>query len=91
MDTLIAAYVYCTAGGHEYLETEKPVSRLNATSKGIKIGNGCWIGAKALILDGIEIGENSIIGAAAVVIEDVPPYTIAAGIPAKVIKSRKNH
>lgn len=52
----------------------------------VKIGDGCWIGERASILSGVEIGEHSIIAAGAVVTKSVPPYSIAAGVPARVIK-----
>jgi acetyltransferase-like isoleucine patch superfamily enzyme len=52
----------------------------------IKIGNDAWIGAGAIILPNVTIGEGAVIGAGAVVIEDVPPYTVVAGVPAKIIR-----
>ena len=51
--------------------------------------DNCWFGAKALIFDRVKIGNNSIIGGAALVNNDIPEYSIAVGIPAKVIKNRK--
>jgi acetyltransferase-like isoleucine patch superfamily enzyme len=54
------------------------------------IGDDVWIGANAVIKQGIKIGRGSVIGAAAVVLEDIPPYSIAAGIPAKIIRPRFN-
>jgi acetyltransferase-like isoleucine patch superfamily enzyme len=47
------------------------------------------VGTRAVILGGVTIGEGSIIAAGAVVKESVPPYSVVAGIPAKVIRSRK--
>lgn len=47
-----------------------------------------WIGFRAIILSGVTIGEGSIVGAGAVVTKDVEPYTIVAGVPAKLIRSR---
>jgi acetyltransferase-like isoleucine patch superfamily enzyme len=59
------------------------------TSKGkVTIGNDVWIGLNALILSGVTIGDGAVIGAHAVVTKDVPPYAIAAGNPAKVVKYR---
>lgn len=53
---------------------------------GVRIGNGVWIGNNCVILQNVSIGEKSIIGAGSVVTKDIPPYCIAAGNPAKVIK-----
>jgi acetyltransferase-like isoleucine patch superfamily enzyme len=56
-------------------------------SKGpISIGDNAWIGDKAVILGGVSIGEGAIIGASSVVTKDIPPYSIAVGNPAKVIR-----
>lgn len=52
------------------------------------IGDDVWIGANAVILPGVKIGSHSIIGAGAVVTKDIPKYSVAVGIPAKVIKRR---
>lgn len=54
----------------------------------ITIGNDVWIGYGALILPGVTIGDGAIIGARAVVAGDIPPYTIAGGVPAKPIRKR---
>ena len=54
----------------------------------VSIGNDVWIGCNSLILGGVSIGNGAIIGAGAVVTKDVPPYSVVAGVPAKVIKYR---
>ena len=54
----------------------------------IVIGNDVWIGYDAVIMSGVTIGDGAIIGTRAVVTHDVPPYTIACGVPAKPIKKR---
>jgi len=50
------------------------------------IEDNCWVGAKTFIREGVTIGENSVIGAGSVVVKDIPPHSIAVGVPAKVIK-----
>ena len=52
----------------------------------IRIGRNAWIGFDACVLPGVTIGEGAIVGARSVVIEDVPPYTLAAGNPARIVR-----
>ncbi len=54
----------------------------------IVIGNDVWIGYEAVIMAGVTIGDGAIIGTRAVVTKDVPPYTIAGGVPARLIRKR---
>lgn len=54
----------------------------------ITIGNDVWIGYEAVLLSGVTIGDGAIIGTRAVVTQDVPPYTIVGGVPAKPIRKR---
>ncbi|MDI5985630.1 acyltransferase [Halomonas sp. M4R5S39] len=71
--------------GHECVDVPfmwQPLQDIAAVS----IGRGCWIAANVVIMPGVHIGEQSIIGANSVVAESIPPYCIAAGAPAKVIK-----
>lgn len=59
-----------------------------AEAKQTIIGNDVFIGANVTVLDGVTIADGAIIGAGAVVVDDIPPYAIAVGVPAKVVKFR---
>lgn len=54
----------------------------------VTIGNDVWIGSGALIMSGVHVGDGAVIGARAVVTRDVPPYAIAVGVPARMVKKR---
>ena len=55
----------------------------------ITVGDNCWFGANVNVMPGVTIGEGCVIGAGSVVTHDIPPYSLAAGVPCKVIKSLK--
>ena len=64
-----------------------PEKRGGMFSKRVKIGSKVWLGARVTICPGVTIGEGAIVAAGAVVTKDVPPRTVVAGVPAKVIKA----
>lgn len=64
-----------------------PYKNQDITCAKVKIGRGCWIGERCIILPGAEIGDKCIIGAGNIVTGMIPPYSITVGIPARVIKS----
>ncbi len=66
-----------------------PNERRALEVKPVIIKKNAWLGAAVIILPGVTVGENSIVAAGAVVNKDVPPNTIVAGVPAKVIKEIK--
>jgi acetyltransferase-like isoleucine patch superfamily enzyme len=57
------------------------------SARPVRIGRNVWVGFDACVLPGVTIGEGSVVGARSVVVEDVPPYTVVAGNPARVIRS----
>lgn len=72
-----------------YVQTSKFKEHLtNDDGFECSVGNDVWIGDNVLILGGRKIGDGAIIGMGSVVLHDVPPYTIVAGVPAKVIRKR---
>lgn len=79
---MIAAGVTVSNGWHDK-STFVPASGQTT------IGPGCWIGINATIVGSVSIGENAIIGAGALVNKDVPPNSIVAGVPAKIIGTRQ--
>jgi acetyltransferase-like isoleucine patch superfamily enzyme len=85
----LGSRVLITDHAHGELSKSKiPYFDRKLISKGpVTIGNNVWIGENACIMPGVTIGEGCIIGANAVVTHDVPPYSLAAGVPSKVIKT----
>ncbi|WP_071190146.1 acyltransferase [Trichormus sp. NMC-1] len=85
---LIAAHTGIYANNHNFTDLTKPIKYQGITRKGIVIEDDCWLGDGVKVLDGVTIGRGSVIGAGAVVTKDIPPFSVAVGIPARVIKSR---
>ncbi|WP_311329314.1 DapH/DapD/GlmU-related protein [Capnocytophaga gingivalis] len=91
-NVLIASKVYISDhnhGSYKGDEQDSPMSipkERKIHSSPIRIEKNVWIGELCCILQGVTIGEGSIIGAMSVVTKDIPPYTIAVGSPAKLIK-----
>ena len=85
-DVSIAHGVTLMTQNHSYEDRNIPIKDQPVISKPIIIEDNVWIGAKATVLYGRRIGKNSVIAAGAVVTKDVPPNTVVAGVPARVIK-----
>ena len=84
----IAAYSYLNGGNHNFERTDIPVLMQERSGKGIMLEDNVWLGANIKILDGVTIGKDTIVGAGAVVIKDLPAFSIAVGVPARVIRKR---
>ncbi|NJM73600.1 MAG: acyltransferase [Scytonema sp. RU_4_4] len=85
---LIAPHSGIFANNHIFADPTRRIGDQGVTRKGIVIKDDCWLGHNVTVLDGVTIGKGSIIGAGSVVSKDIPPYSIAVGAPARVIKSR---
>jgi acetyltransferase-like isoleucine patch superfamily enzyme len=85
---LIAAYCYLVGGDHLYDRIDTPVLEQGRTARGIEVDDHAWLGAHAVVTDGSRVGKDCIIGAGAIVIGQIPDFAIAAGVPAKVLRSR---
>ena len=72
---------------HRYDDRSRPVTEQGFVPRGpVRIGSNCWFGVNCVVTGGIEIGERCVIGSNSVVTKDLPPGTIAAGAPAKVLR-----
>lgn len=85
-DVLFAAFVHVTDHSHEYRKIDLPISRQGVFGKGkVVIKKGSWLAFGCHVLSGVTIGEHSVVAANSVVTKDVPPYSVVAGNPAKII------
>ncbi len=87
-DCLLADSVLVTDFDHRYDDPATPIRKQGIVKSRVRIGADCWIGAKATVLRGSTIGRGSVIGALSVVKGDIPPYSVAVGNPARVVRKR---
>lgn len=88
-NVMIAPHCMIASGNHDFEQTDKPIRFAgNITEGPITIEKNVWIGANTTITDGVTIGHDSVVGANSVVISDVEPFSVVAGVPAKLIKYR---
>jgi acetyltransferase-like isoleucine patch superfamily enzyme len=79
---------FVTDGNHRFDDPEAPVPWQGFTTKGpTRIGDNVWCGANVVITSGVTVGERCVIGSNSVVTSDLPPFSIAAGAPAKVLRT----
>jgi acetyltransferase-like isoleucine patch superfamily enzyme len=85
---MLANGCFVTDADHRFDDFERPVTWQGFTTKGhTRIGDNVWLGAHVVVTSGVTIGERCVIGANSVVTEDVPAFSIAAGVPARVLRS----
>ncbi len=82
---LIAPRVFITDSDHVVGERERTTLSSEFRSAAVIIEHDCWIGVNAVVLKGVRIGHHSIVGANSVVTRDVPPFSIVAGVPGKIV------
>jgi acetyltransferase-like isoleucine patch superfamily enzyme len=83
---LLAPRVQILAVDHLFDDPTRPVIQQGISAKGIVVEDGAWIGAGAIVLDGVQVGVGAVVGAGAVVTRDVPPRTLVAGVPARLVR-----
>ena len=81
--TVISQQVCLSTGSHDFTDPLFPL-----IWKPITIGSGCWIAARAFVLPGVTIGDGTVVGACSLVSKDLPPWSICAGNPCKVLRPR---
>ncbi len=82
-----APLVQLAAVNHVFSDPGRPFIEQGITAQGIVIEDDVWIGAGAVVTDGVRIGRGAVVAAGAVVTHDVPPHTVVAGVPARVVKT----
>lgn len=88
-DCRIASHCSICAHNYNFNEATTVIREQGINFKGITIEDDCWLGSGVRVVDGVTIAKGSVIGTGAVVTKDIPPYSIAVGVPAKVISKRK--
>lgn len=89
-DCLIAEMVSIRDHDHRFERLDLPTREQGDHVAAVTIGDNVWIGAKVTVVKGVRIGHNAVVGANAVVTRDIPANAVAAGIPARVIRTRTN-
>lgn len=87
--TLIAMHCRILSSNHTVPDRNTQIRSQPDILLPTTIGKDVWLGAGATILGGITVGDGCVVGAGAVVTKDLPPYSVAVGIPAKVVRTRQ--
>jgi acetyltransferase-like isoleucine patch superfamily enzyme len=86
--TIIAAHCYLSAANHIFAD-DGIIRFQGETTRGINIGDSCWIGGNTMILDGVDIGDGCVVGAGSVVTKSLPAHTLCHGNPCHVVRKRE--
>ncbi|MBE9157106.1 acyltransferase [Nodosilinea sp. LEGE 06152] len=87
---MIASHVSIYANNHIFTDLHTPIGDQGVSWTGIVIEDDCWLGTGVRVLDGVTIGHGSVVGAGAVVTKSLPPFSVAVGVPAKVMYKRSD-
>lgn len=87
-DSMLGPNVTLNSGNHKFADVDTPMRLQGARLGKITIENDVWLGANVCVVPGVTIGRGTVVGAGAVVTKDIPPYSIAVGVPAKVVRER---
>ena len=88
-NVMMGPEVVIYTSGHRFDRTDIPMMlQGSGEAEPVTVGDDVWIGRRVMIMPGVTIGDGCVIGAGAVVTKDIPPFSVAAGVPAKVIRTR---
>ncbi|WP_275976829.1 acyltransferase [Dyadobacter fanqingshengii] len=85
-NVILAQNIVASGLNHNYTDIKQPIHQQGVSVAPIVIEDDCWIGANTVITAGVTIGKHCVIAAGAVVTKNIPPYSVAVGNPARVIK-----
>jgi acetyltransferase-like isoleucine patch superfamily enzyme len=87
-NVIMGQHISFHAEDHDYSRMDCPIRDQGTRRKGIVVEDDCWIGSNVTFLDGVHVGRGCVIGAGAVVNGTIPDYSVAVGIPARVVATR---
>ena len=88
-NVMISPRVSIYAENHVFDKTDATIKSQGVKKEKVVIEDDCWIASNSILLAGVTIGKGSVVAAGSVVTQDVPPYSVVAGVPARVIKNRR--
>jgi acetyltransferase-like isoleucine patch superfamily enzyme len=86
---LVADSVYISDFDHKFASFDKPIKDQGIAKARVRIDPDVWLGTKVTVCRGVVIGTGAVVGANAVVTRDLPAYSVAVGVPARVVKDRR--
>lgn len=87
--TIVADWVYVCDFDHVYEDVTVPIKDQGIVKSPVRIGPDCWVGTKASVLRGAMVGEGCVLAAHTVVRDEVPAFSVVAGVPGRVLKDRR--
>ena len=86
--SILADWIYVCDFDHRYDRLDVPIKDQGIVKSPTRIGADVWVGEKATVLRGVDVGRGSVVASHCLVNRDVPPFSIAVGVPVRVVKSR---
>lgn len=86
--TIVADWVYVCDFDHVFSDIHVPIKDQGIVKSPVRIGPDVWIGTKVSVLRGVTVGRGSVLAAHCLVNKDIPPYSVAVGVPARVVRNR---